>query len=79
MAEEFRSLDISQPQDLVSREDDEEYRRHHHIFSSRVSGSKWISLDPDLLTVQIDLAELDHELLRRNANMPQRFVDDDGG
>ena len=66
-----RSLNVRQAQVLVNYpEDDHGLCWHHRVLLARVRESEWITLTPDLDYETLDMGEIDHEVLDRNARFP---------
>ena len=64
----YWTLDIPGPE---YEEDEDGFYWHHRVLLKRISGPKWVALTPDQDLETVDLAELHHIVLERNADFPR--------
>jgi hypothetical protein len=68
----YWTLDIPEPQVIVEYEEDEDgFYWHHRVLLKRIGGPKWVALTPDQDLETIDLNEMHHIVLERNADFPR--------
>ena len=79
MEEEYRTLDIRFAQVCLIDREDEEFRYKHRVLLVRVDGGTWIAADPDCVLQPLNLAQVEHVVLRRNALFPQECLAEDAG
>ena len=65
------TLDIPDPQVIISFPDDEDgFTWHHRIFLKKISGGRWVTLTPDLEIQRHDFERMEHIPLDRAAPFP---------
>ena len=68
----YWTLDIPEPQVIIEYEEDEDgFYWHHRVLLKRISGPKWVALTPDQDLETVDLSEMHHIVLERNADFPR--------